>query len=71
MSRSQEKILEELKRMEVALGRLSKFKQIPRLTAYVERVKQCKKRIDNVGTSIGVIQERIEKFNYLLNYWYF
>jgi hypothetical protein len=54
--------------MEVALGRLSKFKQIPRLTAYVERVKQCKKRIDNVGTSIGVIQERIEKFNYLLNY---
>ena len=62
---AQEKILTELKRMEAAIGKLSRFKNLPKLTQYCDRVKTCRKRVTNLSALLNTIQGRINKFLFL------
>jgi hypothetical protein len=63
--KSQEKLLVELKHMEGVLNKITQFKQVPRLSTYIERIKQCKKRISGLGNSIDTIQQRVARFEFL------
>ena len=59
---AQEKVLEELKRMELAISKLNQFKNIPKLAQYCDRVKNCRKRVTALTGLLGTIQQRITKF---------
>ncbi|KAK2947647.1 putative Snapin/Pallidin [Blattamonas nauphoetae] len=57
----QDRILNELKRMEQAMMKLNSFKDIPKLNSYSDRVKQCRKRVTNISNTLNTIQARVTR----------
>ncbi|KAA6375932.1 MAG: hypothetical protein EZS28_028541 [Streblomastix strix] len=58
---AQTRLSAELARMENALLKLGDFRAIPKLSAYFDKVKLCRKRLANIQLSLSTIQGRIKK----------